>query len=156
MVLQGHHHANPPRGLDDHRVHDERRVRDHRLLARAQEGPHDELDELVRAVAHDELVGGEAVAAGEGDPEVVGAAVRIPVEVRQGVGDGLEDALRGRQGVLVGGELDDIREAELALELLDGLARLVGRDAEDVIVGDGFPGHGHERLLRRPGRIRGS
>src|SRR6185503_15809285 len=47
MVLEHHHHADAAGGLHDHRVDHERRVRHHRLVARPQEGAHDQLDELV-------------------------------------------------------------------------------------------------------------
>jgi hypothetical protein len=125
-------------------------------FARAEKAAHDQLDELVGAVAHDDVLGGEAVTPRQRHPKIVGAAVGVAVEMAQRVRDRLEHPLRGRERILVGGELDDVGEAELALELLDGLPGLVGGDPEDVFVGDGFPGHGHERLLRPPGRSRGS
>ena len=57
VVLQRDHHADAAGRLHDHRVHDEGGVRDHRLVPRAQEGADQQLDQLVGAVAQDDVVG---------------------------------------------------------------------------------------------------
>ena len=156
VLLEGHDDADAAHGLDDHRVYHEGGVRDDDLLPGAHERPHEELDELVGPVAQDNVVGVDPMAPGECVAQVEAAAVGIAVQLAECGRDGLLDALRGRQRVLVGGELDGVLDAQLALELLDGLPRLIRGDAEDVVVGERFPGGGHGRLLMRPDRTRGS
>src|SRR5688572_19318671 len=59
------------------------------------------------------------------------------------VGDGLLHPVGRRQRILVRRQLDGVVNAELALELLGRLARLVGSDPQDVLVGQGLPLRGH-------------
>ena len=135
MLLQHHHDADAPGRLDDHRVHDEGRVRDDRLVAGPEERADEQLDQLVRAVAEHDLVGRRSVFLGERLPQIEAAAVRVPVEVVERGEDRPLHAVGRRQRVLVRRELDRVVDAQLALQLLDRLARLVRRDPEDVFVG---------------------
>jgi hypothetical protein len=141
VVLQHDHHADAACGLHDHRVHDERRVWHHGLVTRPEERVDDQLDQLVRSVPEHDVLRRHAVALGERLAQVVAAAVRVAVQVRQRLEDRLLHALRRRQRVLVRRELDRVVHAELPLQLLDGLAGLVRRDAQDVIVGERLPLH---------------
>src|SRR2546425_6316039 len=105
------------------------------LVAGPEEGPHEQLDQLVRAVAEHDMVGRHAVLLGERLAQVEAAAVRVAVEVVERREDRLLHSVGWRQRVLVRRELDRVVDPELALQLLDRLARLVRRDPEDVFVG---------------------
>ena len=85
------------------------------------------------------MVRADARAADRAPPQIVAAAVGIAVSAAAPPQSPSRPA-RTAQGVLVGGELDDVGDAELALELLDRLSRLIGGDPEDVLVREGFPG----------------
>src|SRR5262249_51711199 len=127
-------------------------MRYHRLVARAQEGAHQELDELVRAVAEHDLIWHDAVLLGQRLSEVEAAAVRVPVERIQRVDDGLLDAVGRRQRAFVRRALDRVVYHELPLELLDRLARLVRSDAQNVFVRERLPLRWHALSLE--GRVR--
>src|SRR3989442_7962223 len=90
---------------------------------------------LFRSVAEHDMVGRHAVLLGERLAQVEAAAVRVAVEVVERREDRLLHAVGWRQRVLVRRELDRVVDPELALQLLDRLARLVRRDPEDVFVG---------------------
>ena len=68
---------------------------------------------------------------GQGGTESVRAAVGVAVQLGGAALDRLERCREGAERAFVGGELDDSREAELALYLLDGLTRLVGNEIVD-------------------------
>ena len=88
-------------------------------------------------------------------PEVVAGAVRVPVEPGERLPERLQHAGRRREGVLVRRQLDRPRDAELPLELLDGLAGLVRMDVQDRLVGQALPGGAHvARLTPAPGTTR--
>jgi Lon protease-like protein len=78
---------------------------------------------------------------GEGHPEAVGAAVGIAVQLGRPSGDRLEGLGKRPELALIGRELDNAVEAELALDLLDRLPGLI-RDqrakggTEEGLVGD--------------------
>jgi hypothetical protein len=82
VVLERHDHADAADGLDDHGVDDERGMRDHRLLPRPEKCPREQLDEIVRAIAEDDVLRAEPVTPTEGLPQIVAAAVGIAVEMR--------------------------------------------------------------------------
>ena len=84
------------------------RARQH-LLAVEDEGPDEQLDELVRAVADEDLLGRDAELRGERVPEEERGAVRVEVDLRGRLARGGERERRGAEGVLVGGELRDVR-----------------------------------------------
>ena len=75
MVLEHHHHADAAGGLHDHRIDDERRVRNDRFVAGLEERAHGQLDQLVAAVAEHDLVLGEADLLGHRLAQVETAAV---------------------------------------------------------------------------------
>jgi hypothetical protein len=71
------------------------------------------------------------VLVGERRAEPVGAAVGVAVQLAGGALERLERGWNRPVGPLVRGELDDPLQAELALDLLDRLARFVGDDSAD-------------------------
>ena len=113
-------------------IADKRRIPDDRVIAGLREGPAREVDELVRAVADDDLVHRHAVVRGERFAQRVRGGVRVATERRGRSHERLGDPRRGAERVLVGGELHRVLDAELALELFDGLPGDVGDEAFDV------------------------
>ena len=87
------------------------------------------------------------MALGERGAEPPDAAVRVAVQLGERAVERLEGRRNGPNGALVGGELDAAGEAELALDLLDRLARLVRDEALDErseeALGDLGDGGGH-------------
>ena len=151
-VAQRHAARHAARRLDDQAVDDERLVRQHRLVAGAEKAPHDEFQELVRAVADEDILRRDAVACGEPLRQMERGPVGVAMNVRQRGGQRGERARRGPERILVGRELDGAADAELALELLDGLPRRVrgqaphplGDEAPDVAHGAGSGAAGYE------------
>ena len=92
------------------------------LVAGVAEELRDELDDDLGAVSDDHVLGVHAVGLGEDVLEVEEALLRVLPEVVELAADRLERPRRRAPGVLVGGELDDVGEAELALHLLGGVA----------------------------------
>ncbi len=122
-------------------------VRHHDLVAGVAEQLRDELDDDLRAVTDDHVLGAHAVGLGEHVLEVEEALLGVLPEVVELAADGLQGARRRAPGVLVGGELDQVGEAELALHLLGGVAGDVLLQGEDgvpvaVLAGPTFRGHG--------------
>src|SRR5262249_48855668 len=113
-------------------AHERVAVRQHLVLARFAEDAHREVDELARALPDDDLLHRSAEAVGDGAAPAVGAPVGVAVGARQGGLRRLDPERRWSERVLIGGELDRAVDAELALQLLDGLARLVRNDFFDV------------------------
>jgi len=72
------------------------------------------------------------VALCERSVQAVDAAVRVAVELRSGARDRLLRSREGPERALVGRELDHAREPELALNILNRLARLIGRQPTDA------------------------
>ena len=95
------------------------------------QGLADVADDRVGARADGHLLEADAVLLGEGAPEAPGAAVRVAVELERRARDRLLRLREGTVRPLVRGELDDALEAELALHLLDRLARLVRNEPRE-------------------------
>ena len=142
--------AHPRAGQRDRRrVRLERRRRHHDLVAGVEGGQRDHADELVGAVADDDLVRRHPEAAAERGAHGRGAAVGIEVDAGRLATDRLDHAGRRSQRVLVGGEADQLVETELVLERIEGFAGVVGGDALD----DRTPqlSHGMRSSVCRPG-----
>ena len=103
----------------------ERRPAGHDLVARVERREHREADDRVRAGADRDLLEADAVAPRERLTEPVRAAVRVAVQLERGTRDRLLRARERAVRALVRRELDDALEAQLALDLLDRLPRLV-------------------------------
>ena len=112
----------------DHVARERRPAADH-LVAGIERRLRDAVDQPVRARSDRNLLEADAVAVGKGGAQQVGAPVRVAVRLTGGALDGLERGRKRRERALVRGELDHSLEPELALNLLDGLPRLVGPDA---------------------------
>ena len=68
---------------------------------------------------------------GQRGAQVGGVAVRVAVEFVEPADDRLLDLVEGRQRELVGGEFDDVAQAELAHHKLDRPTGHVGDDVLD-------------------------
>ena len=71
------------------------------------------------------------MALGECRAEPVAAAVGVAVQLGRGLREGVERLRERAERALVGRELDHPLEAELPLDLLDRLPRLIGDDVPD-------------------------
>jgi hypothetical protein len=109
-------------GIDDEAV-----LRNHDIHTGGEECVPDELDDFIRAVAEDEVRLGDAKLRGEALFELVRAAVRIEVQLGQGVLYRFQRGGRWAKRVLIGRQLDDfrLRQAEFARDFLDGPPRLI-------------------------------
>ena len=118
--------AHPDRGQ---RVDGEGRPAVDDLVARVEGDEREVGDDPVGTGGHGDEARVDAVLVRERADQQIGAPVRVVVQLGQAALDRL-DCLRERPEVaLVGAELDDAVEAELALDLLDRLAGLVGDEA---------------------------
>jgi hypothetical protein len=113
-------------------VGDEAALRDEPLVVLRHEGLHHELDELVGATAEHHLLLRDAVELRESLLQAAACGIGIAVQVLRRVAQRRDGGGRRAERVLVGGELDGIPDAELPLHVLDGLARLIGRELLDV------------------------
>ena len=104
--------------------------RDH-LVARVDDGLAEVPDHRVGAGTDRHLLDAHAVALCESVAEAPGAAVRVAVELERGARDRLQRIRERPIRALVGRELDDTLETELALDLLDGLAGLVRNEPRE-------------------------
>ena len=111
------------------RVGLERGVRQHDLVARFQRRRPDHRQELVGAVADDDLLGRHAQAPAEGLAQRGAAPVGIEVRAARLPRDGRHHARRGAQRALVGRQPHQLREPELRGQGLERLAGLVRGDA---------------------------
>jgi hypothetical protein len=73
-----------------------------------------ERQHLVGAVAHEDVFRRHAVEAGDGLPEDIGAGVGIEAQgLARGHADGFQRPRRGRVGILVGVQLDQVLDLRL-------------------------------------------
>ena len=108
------------------RVRLEGGLRHDHLVAGLEGRRRDERDQLVRAVADDELVGPDAEAPRQSLAQGGRAAVGIEVHARRLARDSGHGPWRGAEGVLVGREPDEVGPPELFGEPLERRARVVG------------------------------
>jgi hypothetical protein len=104
------------------------------------------IQQLVRAGAQADPIDPDAVFRAERGAQREAGRVGVQVQGAERGADRLDGARRRPQRVLVGRHLHRLprSDAELALELLDGLAGLVGVEAAHVARRDGIdPGLGH-------------
>jgi len=108
-------------------VHGEGVTSHHHLVTRAEKGMADELDDLVGAVAEHDVFPHDSESLRDGTAQFISSAIRIEVGALQRASHRLERLGRWAEGVLVGGELDDLllAQAEIAGQLLNRFARLV-------------------------------
>jgi hypothetical protein len=99
------------------------------LVARIEGGQRDEPDQLVGAVADDDLRGRDPQPAGQRLAQGEAAAVGIEVHAVGLAADGVDHPGGRPQGVLVRRQADQLGEAQLGCQRLQGLAGIVGRDA---------------------------
>ena len=103
----------------------ERRPAADDLVARLERRLREQVDHPVRTGTDDDLLEPDPVTLGERSPQLVDAAVGVTVQAACSAFDRLDRSRERRIGAFVGSELDDARETELALHLLDRLAGLV-------------------------------
>jgi hypothetical protein len=140
-LLHGRLDQPAPVGVRGELVGDEAlRARQH-LLALQDEGANQQLDELVRAVADQDLLDREIEAAGESLLQIEGAAIGVEVHALAGCPRRGHPERRWSKRVLVGGQLGDVADPVLPLHLLDGLARHVGLQRRDVRRDERHPAH---------------
>src|SRR5207237_5085392 len=87
--------------------------------------------EPVGACTGSNLLEAQVEPLGEGRPEPVGATVRVAVQLGRAPLDRLARGRERPERAFVRGKLDDALEPELALHLLDRLARLVRNEIVD-------------------------
>ena len=71
--------------------------------------------------------------AAAGNPAPLSPAVRVEMDARGGVPEGLDDARRRSQRVLVGGQARDLRESEFGRQRFEGAPRVVGGEAGEYV-----------------------
>jgi len=133
-LVPGERARDDPRAREDGRgrVRLEGGLGDDDLVATLERRERHERDQLVGAVADDELLGRDAEPLGEGLTQREGATVGVEVHARRLVRDRGDDARRGSEGVLVRRQAHELRQAELRREPLEGLPRVVrGHPVED-------------------------
>ena len=146
VVAQRHEHRARAllAGVDD--VARERRPAGDDLVARVEQRLAQRVEAAVRARSDADLLDRDAVPRRERLVQPVGAAVRVAVQARRGLLHRGERGRERRERALVGGELDDVVEAELALDVLDRLAGLIRRQrldrGADEMAGRLVGGHG--------------
>jgi len=113
-------------------VHDEALFRGQDLVAGFQERAAHVDDDLGGAVAQAQHLGTDLQFLAEFLAQVKPAVLRVVVQVVETPANGLHRPRRRAQRILVRGHLDHVVQVQLALDLRDGLARLVGFDGEDV------------------------
>ena len=129
VVHQRHLDRLRPEHERDQLVDDKRRRRHDDLVARPQQRMAEQLDDLVRAVAHDELVRAEPFDLRQLLPQRKAPAVRVKLPLHQRLLRRRQRARRGPERVFIRGQLDEARrvEPELARDILNRLAGLIDR-----------------------------
>ena len=118
---------------DRDRVRLEGRLGHDDLVAPLERRERQEPEQLVGAVAEDELLGPDAEPSGEGLAQREGTPVGVEVDARRLARDRGDDAGRGPERVLVGRQADELGKAELGREPLWRRPGLVRDDGiEDV------------------------
>ena len=147
----GHFHRARAEKLGHQVVHGERVLGSDHLVAGPQEGVAEKLDDLVGAVAEEDVFAPAAEFCRDGLAQVISAAVGIELGAVECAPHRRERLGRGAEGVFVGGQLDDLpgRDAEFAGEVLDGLAGLVTDEFAQLRVGVGPEGGGHRGAIYR-------
>ena len=101
------------------------------LVPRVERGERKVRDDRVGAGCHGDVGRLDAVLLGERLDEAPGASVGVAVELGKATLECLEGSREGPELPLVGGQLHHPLEAELALDLFDGLARLVRNELRE-------------------------
>ena len=112
-------------GRPDHIAGEARPAADD-LVAGLDRDLRERIDDAVGAGAERDLLQANAVPLGEGRPKPVAAPVRIAVQLGRSSRQSLDRLGEGPERPFVRRQLDHAVEAELSLDLLDGLARLIG------------------------------
>ena len=154
LIAQGHGHRRRALLARVDHVARERGPAAHDLVARIERRLAQHVEAPVRAGPDGDLPERHAVSCRQCLVEAVDPAVRVAVELERGALHRLERGREGRERPLVGGELDDPLQAELALDVLDRFARLVGRQLLDGGPEEVRTRLGHGRTLPTAGRSR--
>ena len=149
VALVAERHGHRRRALlagVDH-VARKRRPAAHDLVAGVERRLAEHVEAAVRAGAHRDLLECDPVPRSQRLVQAVDAPVGIAVELASRLCHRLERGREGRERPLVRSELDDPVEAELALHVLDGPARLVRRQLVDRGSEEARARLGHGRTL---------
>ncbi len=146
-IARRHGDEHATEQLSDNRVNGEAILGNDDFSARHDECVARKLDDLVGAVAEDQVLGAHAEFFGQPAFEVKGVAVGVEVEIVQDV---LHRGERGggwAERILIRSQFDDVRrgQAQLPGHFLNRAAGLVGRDAGEV----GVEGKIHANSLNR-------
>src|SRR5262245_54887293 len=106
-------------------------MRDDHLVPGVEGCPTDEREQLVGAIADDDLGGGDAQTRRQRLAQCGRAPIGVEVDTRGFARDGLDDAWRWAERALVGRKPDEVRPTEIERQRLQGSARIVRRDAVD-------------------------
>ena len=114
-----------------HRLHDQlidhkRLLRHHRFIARAHERSHCQFDDLVGAVAKDQLFRHDSQFLRHSGLQIKAIAIRIKMKLVEPLLNSTDSLRRRSKRIFIRRELDGIRDAVLAFDLFDGLSRRVG------------------------------
>ena len=118
--------------LREDRIHGEAGPGKHGLVTGTQDALDQDLEQLVGAGAEDQRVGRDAKLRRQRLAQVVAGTVGVAVQALRGLDRGVERPSRRSQRRFVRRQLDRTVDPELALELLDRLARRVRLELEDV------------------------
>jgi hypothetical protein len=121
-----------PMPLHHDRVHGERGPGVDDLVAGLEEGLRDQLEQLVRTAPEDQLVASDPQPLRQPGAQREAGAVGVAMHAAERIAQRGHRLRRGAEGALVRGQLDRALDAELALELLERLARLVRSERADV------------------------
>ena len=100
-----------------------------------QVGTGDQVQHIVGAVTQSQLIGLHPQLFRQCCLQGKTGAIRIQVQLMQML-EGMQGLVAGTQGVFIAGQLDDIGEAKLPLQLLDRLARFIGLELLNATVGE--------------------
>ena len=115
------------RCLDHNRIYRKAILRIDRAVVRAQEALGQEQQQFVGAIAERQMRFSDPQVLRERALELKAAAVRIQPDLGHLSAHGIDHTRTRPKGILIGGQLHNPSDAELALELADRLARHIGR-----------------------------
>ena len=130
-----HLHRRGVTSQGHNRVHRKSVFGENRFVAFLQVGPGNQIQHIVGTVTQRQLRALHTQFFRQGRFQGKRGAIRIQMQLVKML-EGMKSLVAGAQRILVTGQFDDIGDAQLTLQLLDGLARLVGLELLDTVVGE--------------------